>query len=107
MTNTNSTPDESTVPWQDVAQIARQLSVEEITLLRAISYRPYHPTPGQWMFEVEPMNDEVMLIEVFVRLKDSLLAVKAVKEDDDGRYWATPLGRCVALLCYPSPPFDR
>ena len=82
-----------------ICLLRRRLPDEEHVLLRALSYLPSCLSAGAWIVDVQGLNQEVMRVDGFVELRESLLAAQLVAEEppQSGRYRATPLGRCVAM----------
>jgi len=88
-----------------VCQLTTGLTSEQHLVLKVLSEAPEPISAGAWiartqftnLVKVQFRTEEIMRVEQFVDLRESMLAEGLVAKDQSGRYSATPLGRCVTL----------
>ena len=88
-----------------VCQLTNALTPEQHLVLKVLSEAPEPISAGAWiartqftnLVKVQFRTEEIMCVEKFVELRESMLAEGLVAKDQSGRYSATPLGRCVTL----------
>ena len=79
-----------------ICQLWDELTPWQRAFLRVLSDTPGVLSPAEWIVRAQRLAHNVMSIEAFVELRESLLVAGLVAGFDQVRYWATPLGRCVA-----------
>jgi len=91
------------VDWR-ICQLRDGLTPWQRAHLRALSYAPGALSAGEWIVRAQRLAHNVMRVEEFVELRDSLLAAGVVADlwPQSGRYYATPLGRRVVTNATPT-----
>ncbi len=80
-----------------ICQLWDGLTPWQRAFLRVLGDTSGFLSPGEWIVRAQRLARNVMSIEAFVELRESLLAAGLVAGCDQVQYRATPLGRCAVI----------